>query len=145
MTGRTTKKFDGRPWQQVFPPQMSGDNLVFRKDGTPGLTASVSWNPRTDKETPYCNCTLSDDYELKDPEHTNVFVAHGNLIFPRHEARRDDGYPEDPVTVALPYHSIGLRKHRKNERAGWRTETRGAIPDLRTQPSPSVSAFAPPL
>ena len=59
----------------------------------------------------WADTTLPDDYELKDPEYTNVFVAYGNLVFARHEARKDDEYPDDPVTVALTYHSVGLKKH----------------------------------
>lgn len=109
-TGRTTGKFEGRPFQPVYPVQMSGDDLlIFRDGGGLDLAALVSWNPRTDKETPYFFFQLTDDYELSEPEHTDMFMAHGKLIFARRQVERDDQYPDDAVTVALAYSSPGLK------------------------------------
>ncbi|MCF3135313.1 outer membrane protein assembly factor BamB family protein [Streptomyces olivochromogenes] len=111
--GKSAGKFDGRESQMVVPLRMSGDELlVYRRSGSSvDPAAVVSWNPRTDKETPYLLFQLpeDDEYELSDPERTEMVVEKGHVFFARRELVRDDKYPTDSVLSVIGVGSAGLK------------------------------------
>ncbi|MFD9006774.1 PQQ-binding-like beta-propeller repeat protein [Streptomyces sp. NPDC059582] len=111
-TGRSQAKFEGREMQMVYPLRTSGDDLLIyrRGAGTIAPAAVVSWNPRTDKETPYLLFQLpeDDEYELSDPEQTDIVFERGRVFFGRRELARDDDAPKDPVLSTIGLGSAGL-------------------------------------
>ncbi|GHF09219.1 hypothetical protein GCM10014715_76360 [Streptomyces spiralis] len=112
-TGKTRGKFEGRELQMVYPLRMSGDELLIYRAGADTLApaALVSWNPRTDKETPLLLFQLpeEDAYELSDPEQSDIVVEQGRIFFSRRELVRDDDAPKDKVLMAIGYGSAGLK------------------------------------
>ncbi|MEU5091968.1 PQQ-binding-like beta-propeller repeat protein [Streptomyces sp. NPDC021356] len=112
-TGKTGGKFDGRDLQKVYPLRMSGDDLLIYREGAGavGLAGLVSWNPRTDKETPLLFFELPQDHEgeLSDPERTDILAEEGNIFFGPRELVRDDDSPKDAVLVAVGFGSAGLK------------------------------------
>ncbi|MDG9720073.1 PQQ-binding-like beta-propeller repeat protein [Streptomyces sp. DH24] len=111
-TGETRGKFEGRWLQMVYPLRMSGDELlVYRRSGALSPASIVSWNPRTDKETPFLLFVLPEDEEgvLSDPEQSDILVENGKVFFARRTVVRDDEYPKDPVLLAVGYGSAGLK------------------------------------
>jgi hypothetical protein len=111
-TGKTAGKFDGRDLQMIYPLRMSGDDLLIyrRGAGTVAPAAVVSWNPRTDKETPFLLFQLpeDDDAQLSDPERSDIIVQQGRVFFAKRELVRDDEYPTDSVLMVLGFGSAGL-------------------------------------
>ncbi|MEV6963069.1 hypothetical protein AB0M97_28690 [Streptomyces sp. NPDC051207] len=111
-TGRTQGKFEGCWLQMVQPLRMSGDELlIHRRSGALSPASVVSWNPRTDKETPVLLFILPEDEEaeLSDPERSDIVVENGNVFFARRTVVRDEEYPKDPVLLAVGYGSAGLK------------------------------------
>lgn len=111
-TGRTQLKFEGRWLQMVYPLRMNGDELlIYRRSGALSPASVVSWNPRTDKETPFLFFVLPEDEEgeLSDPEQSDILVQNGNVFFSRRSLVRDDKYPTDSVLLAVGYGSAGLK------------------------------------
>ncbi|MER6632795.1 PQQ-binding-like beta-propeller repeat protein [Streptomyces sp. NPDC000987] len=112
-TGRTAGKFEGRDRQMVCPLRMSGDDLlVYRRSGDPVQPAAVvRWNPSTDKETPLLLFQLPEDeeYDLSDPEQSDMVYEQGRMFFAKRELVRDDKAPKDPVLLALGIGSAGLK------------------------------------
>jgi outer membrane protein assembly factor BamB len=112
-TGKTAGKFDGRDLQMIYPLRMSGDDLLIyrRGAGTVAPAAVVSWNPRTDKETPFLLFQLpeDDDAELSDPERSDIIVQQGRVFFAKRELVRDDEYPTDSVLMVIGIGSAGLK------------------------------------
>ncbi|MEV5440773.1 PQQ-binding-like beta-propeller repeat protein [Streptomyces sp. NPDC052682] len=110
-TGRTQGKFEGRWLQMVHPLRMSGDDLlIYRRAGVLTPAAVVSWNPRTDKETPYLLFTLpeDDEFDLSDPEQSDIVVEQGRVFFARRELARDEEDPKASVLMVIGYGSAGL-------------------------------------
>ncbi|MFJ3307907.1 PQQ-binding-like beta-propeller repeat protein [Streptomyces sp. NPDC086549] len=112
-TGRSQGKFDGRDLQMIYPLRMSGDELLIYRRGADvnAPAAVVSWNARTDKETPLLFFQLpeDDDAELSDPEQTDIVFEKGRVFFGKRELVRDDKYPKDPVLMAIGIGSAGLK------------------------------------
>ncbi|MGW3284342.1 outer membrane protein assembly factor BamB family protein [Streptomyces sp. NPDC001002] len=112
-TGRGQGKFDGRPFQQVFPLRMNGDELLIFRQGRTGFqsAAVVSWNARTDRETPLLLFSLpeDDDSALGDPEQSDMVYEQGRVFFAKRELSRDDKSPKDPVLVTVGYGTAGLK------------------------------------
>ncbi|WP_316741083.1 PQQ-binding-like beta-propeller repeat protein [Streptomyces sp. MK7] len=112
-TGRTRGKFEGREMQMVYPIRMSGDELLIYRAGAGSVApaALVGWNPRTDKETPMLLFQLpeDDEYELSDPEQSDIVVEQGRIFFSRRQLVRDDNAPKDEVLMAIGYQSAGLK------------------------------------
>ncbi|MGW7406898.1 outer membrane protein assembly factor BamB family protein [Streptomyces sp. NPDC054833] len=111
--GHSARKFEGRPFQMVVPVRMSGDDLLIYRRSMDSVqpAAVVTWNPRTDKETPYLLFQLpeDDEYELSDPEKTEIVYEQGRIFFARRELVRDDDHPTYPVLSVLGVGSAGLR------------------------------------
>ncbi|GCB45584.1 PQQ-binding-like beta-propeller repeat protein [Streptomyces sp. NL15-2K] len=112
-SGKTAGKFDGRDLQMVYPLRMNGDELLIyrRGSGNIGPAAVVSWNPRTDKETPYLFFTLpeDDEFKLSDPEQSDIIFEKGRVFFAKRELVRDDEYPTDSVLMAIGIGPAGLK------------------------------------
>ena len=110
-TGRTVGKFDGRPLQTVHPLRMSGDDLLIYRSSSDNLgpAAVVSWNPRTDKETPFLlfNLPEDDEYELGNPEESDIIVEQGRVFFARRQLAAEAKYPKDPVLSVVGVGSAG--------------------------------------
>ncbi|WP_316757724.1 outer membrane protein assembly factor BamB family protein [Streptomyces herbicida] len=112
-TGKSQGKFDGRNLQMIYPLRMSGDELLIyrRGAGVSAPAAVVSWNARTDKETPLLFFQLpeDDDAELSDPEQSDIVFEQGRVFFGKRELVRDDKYPKDSVLMAIGIGSAGLK------------------------------------
>ncbi|MGW2702663.1 outer membrane protein assembly factor BamB family protein [Streptomyces sp. NPDC001340] len=112
-TGSTAGKFDGRPLQSVVPLRMSGDDLLIYRSSMDEVqpAAVVSWNPHTDKETPYLLFHLPEDdaYELSDPEQSDILYEQGHAFFARRQLERDDEHPKFPVLSVIGVGSAGLK------------------------------------
>ncbi|WP_234390597.1 PQQ-binding-like beta-propeller repeat protein [Streptomyces sp. MMG1533] len=111
-TGKTGGKFDGRSLQMVYPLRMSGDELlIYREVGSAVEPAAVvSWNPRTDKETPFLLFQLPEDNEgeLGDPEQSDIIVEKGRVFFAKRELARDDASIDSALSV-IGIGSAGLK------------------------------------
>ncbi|MFE0516365.1 PQQ-binding-like beta-propeller repeat protein [Streptomyces sp. NPDC058964] len=112
-TGRSQGKFDGRELQMVYPLRMSGDELLVYRQGA-GVSAPaavVSWNARTDKETPLLFFQLPDeeDSNLSDPTESDIVFEQGRVFFGQRELVHDDKAPKDPVLMAIGFGSAGLK------------------------------------
>ncbi|MEU6557607.1 PQQ-binding-like beta-propeller repeat protein [Streptomyces sp. NPDC046915] len=111
--GTSVGKFEGRPFQMVVPLRMSGDDLLIYRRSIDDVqpAAVVSWNPRTDKETPYLLFQLpeDDEYELSDPEKTEITYEQGHVFFAPRELARDDDHPTYPVLSVLGVGTAGLK------------------------------------
>ncbi|MFI8190295.1 PQQ-binding-like beta-propeller repeat protein [Streptomyces sp. NPDC085946] len=111
-TGKTRGKFEGRSLQMVYPLRTNGDELlIYRRAGALAPASVVSWNPRTDKETPFLFFVLPDDDEgeLSDPEQSDILVERGRVFFARRTLVQDDEDPEASVLMAIGYGSAGLK------------------------------------
>ncbi|MGW2486477.1 outer membrane protein assembly factor BamB family protein [Streptomyces sp. NPDC001606] len=112
--GTAAASFKGRPFQTVIPVRMNGDDLIIYRTSldTVQPAAVVDWNPRTDKETPYLFFHLpEEEWELSDPEYSDIVYEHGRVFFARRMLERDDKNPKDPVVSALGVGSAGLKQH----------------------------------
>ncbi|TLS40239.1 hypothetical protein FE633_42625 [Streptomyces montanus] len=109
-TGKTTKKFDGRPLQKIHPLRMSGDKLLAYRESSDniGPAAVVRLDPRTGKETPYLFFNLpSDDVaRLEDPSTADIVVEQGKVFFSPRELRPDPKFPKYPVRAVLGIDSV---------------------------------------
>lgn len=111
--GDSAGKFEGRPFQMVVPLRTSGDDLIIyrRSMDTVQPAAVVAWNPRTDEETPYLLFHLpeDDEYELSDPEQTEIVYEQGHVFFAPRELVRDDDHPTYPVLSVIGVGTAGLK------------------------------------
>lgn len=111
--GTSAGKFEGRPFQMVVPLRTSGDELLIYRSSidTVQPAAVVAWNPRTDKETPYLLFRLpeDDEYELSDPEKTEITYEKGHVFFAPRELVRDDDHPTYPVLSVIGVGTAGLK------------------------------------
>ncbi|GKQ39771.1 PQQ-like beta-propeller repeat protein [Streptomyces sp. A012304] len=111
-TGKTQGKFEGRELQMVYPLRMSGDDLLIYRRGAGAVApaAVVSWNARTDKETPLLLFSLPEDSEadLSDPDESDIVFEQGRAFFAKRELVRDDEEPKDPVLMIVGIAGAGL-------------------------------------
>ncbi|MET8831683.1 PQQ-binding-like beta-propeller repeat protein [Streptomyces sp. NPDC004610] len=111
-TGKTTGKFEGRPYQPVYPLRTSGDELLIIRESLSEVepTAVVAWNPETDKETPYLLFGLPEEEmgQLADLEWSDIVVEQGRLFLSRRQIEPDAEDPEAPVLASIAIGSFGL-------------------------------------
>ncbi|MEU6284705.1 PQQ-binding-like beta-propeller repeat protein [Streptomyces sp. NPDC047028] len=111
-TGHSVAKFEGRELQKVVPVRASGENLIlYRAEGFANPAAVVSWNPRTDKETPYLLFEVpgTGDWQPSNPGETRIVCEQGHVFFSRRTLRADDDSPKDPVPSLFGIGSAGLK------------------------------------
>ncbi|WP_406174113.1 PQQ-binding-like beta-propeller repeat protein [Streptomyces sp. NBC_00996] len=103
-TGKTLRKFDGRPLQPLWPVKMSGDKLLVYRPSSDniGPAAIVSIDPATGKETPFLFFNLPDDASrMETPEWSDILVEHGRAFFSPRQLSAPASAPHDPVTAAV--------------------------------------------
>ncbi|MFJ5264651.1 PQQ-binding-like beta-propeller repeat protein [Streptomyces sp. NPDC088387] len=112
-TGRTDGKFEGRPYQPVHPIRTNGDELLIFRGSLSEYepAAVVSWNPSTDKETPYLLFNLPQDDlgKLGDLEWSDIVVEKGRVFFSRRQLSADSEDPKAAVLASVGLGSFGLR------------------------------------
>ncbi|MGV9254259.1 outer membrane protein assembly factor BamB family protein [Streptomyces sp. NPDC003697] len=110
-TGKSGRKFDGRPGEPLTPVRMNGDDLlVFRRSYLEvEPSAVVSWDPRTGRQTPFLLFGLpSDDAgQLGDAGRSDILVEGGRVFFAKSQLEADSESPDDPVRVVLGVGSAG--------------------------------------
>ncbi|EST34130.1 PQQ-binding-like beta-propeller repeat protein [Streptomyces roseochromogenus] len=111
--GTAVARFDGRPFQPVFPVRTNGDDLIMYRSTLDDVqpAAMVDWSPRTGKETPYLLFHLpeNDAGALSDPDQAVVLYEQGHAFFARRELTRDDVHPKDPVLSVIGVGTAGLK------------------------------------
>ncbi|MFE2045909.1 PQQ-binding-like beta-propeller repeat protein [Streptomyces sp. NPDC059477] len=111
-TGATAGKFDGRPFQLVYPLRMSGDDLLIHRQSMSEVepAAVVGWNAATDKETPYLlfNLPQEDRDKLGDLEWSDIVVEQGRVFLSKRQLSPDDADPTAPVLVSIGVGTFGL-------------------------------------
>ncbi|WP_369249589.1 PQQ-binding-like beta-propeller repeat protein [Streptomyces sp. R41] len=103
-TGKTLRKFDGRPMQPLWPVKMNGDKLLVYRPSSDdiGPAAIVSIDPATGKETPFLFFNLPDDASrMETPEWSDILVEHGRAFFSPRQLSAPASSPDDPVTAAV--------------------------------------------
>ncbi|MFF4350973.1 PQQ-binding-like beta-propeller repeat protein [Streptomyces sp. NPDC001530] len=103
-TGKTLKKFDGRPLQPLWPVKMSGDKLLVYRPSSDnvGPAAIVGIDPATGKETPFLYFNLPDGTtRMENPEWSDILVEHGRAFFSPRVLTASAAHPDDPVPAAV--------------------------------------------
>ncbi|MFE9095595.1 PQQ-binding-like beta-propeller repeat protein [Streptomyces sp. NPDC007264] len=104
-TGKTVRKFDGRPMEPVVPLRMSGDRLLVYRQSYSDIepSAVVTWDARTDQETPFLLFHLPDDEDgnLSDPERSDIVVEQGRVFFAKRELTADGKWHKAQAAIGL--------------------------------------------
>ncbi|MEU2716597.1 PQQ-binding-like beta-propeller repeat protein [Streptomyces sp. NPDC007205] len=112
-TGTVVTRFEGRPFQQVVPVRMNGEDLIIFRSTLDDVqpAAVVDWNLRTGKETPYLLFHLpeDDENELSDPEQSDILYEQGHVFFARRMLARDVVHPKNPVLSVIGVGTAGLK------------------------------------
>ncbi|MFF1627202.1 PQQ-binding-like beta-propeller repeat protein [Streptomyces sp. NPDC058272] len=108
-TGKTLRKFDGRPQQAVWPVKMSGDKLLVYRPSADyvGPAAIVSIDPATGKETPFLFFGMPSGADrMETPEWSDILVEHGRAFFSPRQLSAPLSSPHDPVLAAVGIESV---------------------------------------
>ncbi|MGW1895026.1 outer membrane protein assembly factor BamB family protein [Streptomyces sp. NPDC002004] len=110
-TGKTVRKFDGRPGESIYPVRMNGDKLLAYRPNSVmvGLAAVVSLDPRTGKQAPFLLFGLDDHEgtETSDPSMTDVIVHRGAVFLAPRQLSEDSPGKHKYALVAVGIKSVG--------------------------------------
>ncbi|PBC60795.1 hypothetical protein BKI49_27265 [Streptomyces sp. Tue6028] len=103
-TGKSLRKFDGRPLQPLWPVKANGDQLLAYRPSadTVGPAAIVSIDPATGKQTPFLFFNLPEGTtRMETPEWSDILFEHGRAFFSPRQLSASAAHPDDPVAAAV--------------------------------------------
>ncbi|MFH8338029.1 PQQ-binding-like beta-propeller repeat protein [Streptomyces sp. AM6-12] len=115
--GTAVATFQGRPFQNVLPVRMNGDDLILYRSSLDDVqpAAIVDWNPRTGKETPYLlfhvpQGDIKYGGKVEDnPEFSFILYQQGHAFFAPYQLEFDDWRKAGSVVSVFGVGTAGLK------------------------------------